>query len=92
MKENKDHIWSLEKYKEEYIRNGFEILFPQKIEDFKIYDVIVFAGFEKGVPTHGALFLENDMILHQRYNFIFLFQNENSNYIKIKNKSTSLIS
>ena len=42
----------------------------QKIEDFKIYDVIVFAGFEKGVPTHGALFLENDMILHQRYNFI----------------------
>jgi proteasome lid subunit RPN8/RPN11 len=74
LKENKEHIWSLEKYQAEYIRNGFEIFLPRKIEDFKIYDVIVFAGFEKNVPTHGALFLENDMILHQRYNFISILE------------------
>lgn len=74
LKENKEHIWSLEKYKEEYMRNGFEIFLPKKIEDLKIYDVIVFSGFEKNVPTHGALFLENDMILHQRYNFISILE------------------
>lgn len=70
LKENKQHMWSLDKYQDEYIRNGFEIFFPKKIEDLKVFDVLVFAGFEKGIPTHGALFLENDMILHQRYNFI----------------------
>lgn len=74
LKENKEHVWSLEKYKEEYIRNGFEVFLPKKIEDLKIYDVIVFSGFEKNVPTHGALFLENDMILHQRYNFISILE------------------
>jgi len=70
LKENKEHMWSLDKYQDEYIRNGFEIFFPKKIEDLKVFDVLVLAGFEKGIPTHGALFLENDMILHQRYNFI----------------------
>lgn len=70
LKRNHEHVWSLEKYKDEYIRNGFDIFFPKNIEDLKIFDVLVFSGFEKGIPTHGALFLENEMILHQRYNFI----------------------
>jgi proteasome lid subunit RPN8/RPN11 len=74
LKKNEEHIWSLEKYKEEYIRNGFEVFLPKKIEDLKIYDIIVFSGLEKNVPTHGALFLENDMILHQRYNFISVLE------------------
>jgi len=70
LKKNQDHVWSLEKYQDEYTRNGFHIFFPKSVEDLKIFDVLVFSGFEKGIPTHGALFLENEMILHQRYNFI----------------------
>lgn len=38
------------------------------IKDFKVYDMLVFDGFRTGEPTHFGLFLENDMLLHHKYN------------------------
>jgi proteasome lid subunit RPN8/RPN11 len=79
-----EHAWSLEKYESEYHRVGFEVLNPKTIKDLKIYDIIVFTGFEENIPTHGALLLENDLILHQRYNFISTlesFRKGHSRYI-----------
>lgn len=79
---NKDHFWSLEKYKDEFIENKFDILYPKSLEDLKLYDIIVMSGIDRGIPVHGAMFLENDLMLHQRFNFISTIESLRDGYFR----------
>lgn len=82
LRNNKNHDWSLEKYKSEYERNNFNILYITNIDQLKLYDVIVFKDLYQGVPVHGALFIGNDLILHQRHEVISLIESIRKGHIK----------
>jgi hypothetical protein len=81
LKNTKEHVWSLEKYKDEYNRVGLQIFTLKDIKDFKNYDIIIFS-LEKGVPTHAALFIGDDLILHQRYESISSIESIRKGHLK----------
>ena len=78
---NDTFLMSLEKYKNEYNRVGLEAFTVKDIKNFKNYDIIIFSA-EKGVPTHAALFIGDDLILHQRYESISLIESIRKGHLK----------
>lgn len=79
---SKEHFWSLEKYKEEFLQNKFTIFYPKSLEDLKPYDIIVMSGIDRGSPIHGAMFLQHDLMLHQRFNFISTIESLREGYFR----------
>jgi proteasome lid subunit RPN8/RPN11 len=76
------HIWDQNII---YKKNAelFNLLDLKRLEDLKLYDIIVFKD-ENKTPTHGALFLDQELILHQRINSISTiesFRKGHSKYI-----------
>lgn len=61
-KENK-HIWSIENYQEN--TENFIIFKPESFDELKEYDLIIFKD-NNNSPIHGAIYLGEELILHQR--------------------------
>jgi len=59
------HIWNLNDYKDNV--ELFNIIYPKNYEDLKLYDIIIYNDSKKN-PVHGAIYLENELILHQMQN------------------------
>ena len=40
------------------------------------------SGLDRGSPIHGAMVLENDLMLHQRFNFISTIESLRDGYFR----------
>jgi proteasome lid subunit RPN8/RPN11 len=57
------HIWNDNLYKDNI--NMFYIFKPKTFEDLKAFDIIVFDHPKEKIPVHGAIYIDNELILHQ---------------------------
>jgi len=63
IKKDNKHIWSIQDYKEN--TKDFVIFHPKSYEELEENDIIVFKD-KHDLPTHGAIYLGQELILHQR--------------------------
>jgi proteasome lid subunit RPN8/RPN11 len=63
LKKENLHIWDEGLYKNNI--DMFHIFKPKTFEDFKPFDIIVFNHPKDKIPVHGAIYIDNELILHQ---------------------------
>lgn len=63
-------VWSREKYKEWANENSLVDMDANNISQLKKYDILVFDGFNKGEPSHGMIYIGNELVLHHPFNDI----------------------
>ena len=63
-------VWSREKYKEWANENSLVDMDANNISQLKKYDILVFDGFNKGEPSHGMIYVGNELVLHHPFNDI----------------------
>ena len=63
-------IWNRQKYKQWGDENDLRDIDVDNISQLKKYDILVFNGFNKGEPSHGMLYIGNELVLHHPFNDI----------------------
>ena len=61
-------IWNREKYKYWANENNLVDMDANNISQLKKYDILVFDGFNKGEPSHGMIYIGDELILHHPFN------------------------
>lgn len=65
LKQKNLHVWDGPLYKENI--EMFHIFKPKNFEDLKPFDIIVFNDIKEKVPAHGAIYIDNELMLHQMH-------------------------
>jgi hypothetical protein len=63
-------IWDRQKYKQWGDENNLIDIDVDSISQLKKYDILVLNGLNKGEPSHGMLYIENELVLHHPFNDI----------------------
>ena len=63
-------IWHRQEYKEWANQNDLVDMDVNGISQLKKHDILVFDGFNKGEPSHGMIYIGNELVLHHPFNDI----------------------
>jgi len=77
------HVWNKAMYLDNI--NIFDIFKPKNFEDLNLFDIIIFNHPKDNVPVHCALYIDNELILHQMENSISRIETMRKGHFKFIN-------
>jgi len=83
LKKRNLHVWDEKLYKNN--TEMFHIFKPKSFEDLKSYDIIVFNHPKEKIPVHGAVYIDNELMLHQKQDSISIIERIRKGHFKFIN-------